>query len=62
MNWTVVEMMGKTTSGTNITPSGSSSTNRQFRNLEFYTLFGTNLVTNMNICFITALHSQQYHN
>ena len=60
MNWTVVEMMGKTTSGTNITPSGSSSTNRQFRNLEFYTLFGTNLVTSMTVCFITA-HTQ-YHN
>ena len=51
MNWTVVEMMGKTTSGTKITPSDSDSVNRQFRNLEFYTLFGTNSATSMSSMF-----------
>ena len=47
MNWTVVEMMGKATSGTSIKPSSSFLTNAQFMNLEFYTLFGTNLITYM---------------
>ena len=51
MSWTIVEMMGKTTSGTSIRPSGSSSTNRQFRNLEFYTLFGMNSITSMSDMF-----------
>jgi surface protein len=51
MNWTVVEMMGKATSGTSITPSGSGSLNQQFGNLEFYTLFGTNLITYMDYMF-----------
>ena len=51
MNWQVVEMMGKTTSGTNITPSGFGWGDNRFKNLEFYTLFGTNLVTDMSSMF-----------
>ena len=54
MNWTVVEMMGKTTSGTSITPSNFNSEDGQFKNLKFYTLFGTNLVTDMLGMFLNC--------
>ena len=50
-NWNVVELMGKCTNATSVKVSGSNTAGQQLMSLKYYSLFGSNSISNMERMF-----------